>query len=85
MFDFDLIDSRTCGHGENGDEAMHVRVEVQALHHLSAVGFERTALIVDRNLGDPADQPVGEPGRQEPKDKAILSILSPATDHIGPS
>ena len=61
---------------------MHLAVEADVGDDLAAVGLERAAVVAEPDLGDPADEPVGELRRQPLGEIPVLALLPPAADDV---
>ena len=58
MLDRDFRDARPVPEGVDGDEAVHLAVERDALQHLPPVGLQRAAVIVELHPGRRGDETV---------------------------
>ena len=66
----------------DGDKAVHLTVETDLVENLSAVSFERTAIIVQVHTGYCGDKPIRSFGGDCTCQFVILAVFSPAADHI---
>ena len=64
--------------GVDGDEAVHLAVELHAEHDVAAVGLEGAAVVVQGHAGDARDQPVGDLRRDLACGGLVLPVLAPA-------
>lgn len=52
------------------------------LHDVPSVAFQGTAVVVQMDSTDPADQTIGQVRGKDSGQPGILAILSPAVDHV---
>ncbi len=52
------------------------------LYDIPSVAFQGTAVVVQLNSTDPADQTIGQVRRQDSGEPGILAVPSPAVDHV---
>ena len=65
----------------NGNETMHLPIELNMANDIVTVSFERATVVVQTDTGDPTNQSVCST-REENPEPSVLSVLSPATDNI---
>ncbi len=51
-------------------------------HDVPSVAFQSTAVVVQMDSTDPADQTIGQMRGQDSGEPGILAVLSPAVDHV---
>src|SRR5205823_3261621 len=73
MAHLDLGDLRSCLVGERRQETMHLAVEAGLVEDLSPVRLEGAAIVVESHPSDSADEPVGDPRGNAPKE-AVLAL-----------
>ena len=61
---------------------MHAAHDPDLLQDVGAVDLQPAAIVVDLDAGDLADQPVGNPGGDEPQHQAVLAVLAPAAEQV---
>src|SRR5438874_4799411 len=66
----------------DGDEAVHLAVELHVAQHFAPVGLERAAVIVQPDAADEADDPIGDPRRQLAAEFLVHPVLAPAAHHV---
>ncbi len=85
-----MVADRLFGHagrrGDGGhpgrDEAVHFTVQAHAFEHAGAVGLEAAAQVLELQLGDLADDAVGNLGGHLAQPQAVLAVLAPAGHQI---
>ena len=61
---------------------MHFAVKTYVLDHVTPISLERAPVIVERDAADFTDQPVGHLTRKLTGERFVLTIFSPAADHV---
>ena len=82
MFDHHLGDARALPRRVDGNEAVHLAVQLDVAQHVAPVGLQRAAVIVQAHAADGRDQPVGDPARQLAAELAVLPIAPPPGDDV---
>ena len=62
---------------------MHLAVEWDTLDVLGLVGSQGAAIVVQRNFGAPADEPVGDAAGEGPGKERVFTVFAPTTYDIG--
>ena len=68
--------------GVGRDEAMHLSIEADVLHHLPPVGLEGATVIVKPYPGEEGDEAVRHHGGESAGEEGLLSVSAPAAHHI---
>src|SRR5262249_1819214 len=79
-----LGDPRALPAGVDGDEAVHLAVQLHVPEHVAAVGLERAAVVVEAHPADHPDQPVRDPGGELAPELLVLAVPAPSAHHVVP-
>ena len=77
----DLANAGAVHRRVDGDEAVHLAEQAGVADHVSAVGLERAAVVVELDAGPPADEPVGDL-RGLGSQPGVLAASAPAADDV---
>ena len=70
--------------GEDGYEAVHFPVKTHVRENLRSIPLQCAPVVAKRHAADPADQEVGQPGREHAGQPGVLPVLPPAADDVIP-
>ena len=82
MRDGDFGHARAGPAGVNRNEAMHLAIQLDVFQHFTAVGLERTAVIMQFHATDFRDQSVRQFRGQCAGDESVPTIFAPARDNV---
>ena len=61
---------------------MHLAIQRDVVDHLTAIGLERGAKVVNVDAGKLGHQPVGATRRNPAHDEIVDALLTPSADHV---
>ena len=82
MIDDDLRDLAARPRRVDGDEAMHLAIEVHVLDDALAIRLERAAVVVDVDAADARDEPVRNDRGESAREQLVLAVFAPAADDV---
>src|ERR1700677_428777 len=80
--DGDLANAGAIPGGKRGDETMHLAIQRDVVDHLTAIGLEGGAEIVNVDAGKLGHEPVGTTGRNAAHDEVVDALLAPSADDV---
>ena len=83
MLDGDLDDSRAGPGDIDRDKAVHLSIQRNVLDEFFSIHAQGAAIVVQIDIREPRDQPVGNLGRKGSREIGVLPVFPPAADHVG--